>query len=56
MILQQNDLIRHTRIVRYDVLFPQGVFPMYDYEMRLLDPDPVQERASYVKIAPIEGD
>jgi len=40
MILRENDLLWHA--VRYDVLFPEGVFPMYDYEMRVLEPEPVQ--------------
>jgi hypothetical protein len=50
MILRKSDLKWHARTIRYDVLFPEGVFPMYDYEMQLLDPEPVQDRGGYVTI------
>lgn len=50
MILGTNDLKWHAQTVRYNVLFPEGVFTMYDYEMQLLDPEPVQDRGGYVTI------
>lgn len=54
MILRENDLLWHASTVRYDVLFPEGVFPMYDYEMEALEPELVQNHSGYVKIDSIE--
>jgi hypothetical protein len=55
MILGTNDLKWYARTVRYDVLFPEGVFPMHDYEMQLLDPEPVQTGGACGRIF-LQGD
>lgn len=53
--LGTNDLKWHARTIKYDVLFPGGVFPMYDYEMQLLDPEPVQTGSARGRIF-LQGD
>ena len=33
----QSNLGRYMNASRFTVLFPQGLFPMYDFEMELID-------------------
>lgn len=40
VILEEANLKWHAEVVRFNVLFPEGIFPMYSYEIELLAPAP----------------